>query len=123
MATLDGFSIIKLFKRPNYNFEVMLKDGVYNLEFIENFTNNSVTLNIYDKENKPVLFGLKVVAGLNLLAGVTVANKPKGSLILLTRALARDLVVDDDLDGVYFLYSEEYYDDFFNAVDLTEFRG
>lgn len=113
---LEDFSTIPLFVYPNYKFTVKLGLEYFVLEFVENIVNNSVCLNIYNNNEVPVLLGIKVSAGINLINGVGVANLPKGSLILITKNMESDLIVGDSLDNVHLLYSEEVFDDFFEAL-------
>ena len=113
---LDNFTIIPLFEYPNYEMTVKLGDKYYILEFIENIVINSVCLNIYDNAKNPILLGMKAVAGLNLINSISIEGLPEGSLFIFTSEMDRDLQVSDDLQGVYLFYTEDVFDDFFEAI-------
>jgi|JFJP01.1.fsa_nt_gi hypothetical protein len=101
---------IKLIDYPHTSQTVNLSGKDFKLEFRQNVAHNHIGLDILNNDGEPIVCGMKVVYGMNLLGGVKVAELPSGTLIFFKiDPTTRIAGYTEDLT---LLYSDVYYDDY-----------
>lgn len=70
------------FKEPsNWNQQITLGNQSFFLEFTWNALNKFWTMDIYDIEKDPIIYGIKLVPNFPLLATYVTSRKPQGEII------------------------------------------
>lgn len=115
--TIDSISKIYLENYPHTIQTVTLGGIDYRIEFKYNNQFEDISMSIYTSDETPVIHGMKVVFGLNILNGVSVPNMPKGSLIAYSPDIKARISSLDN--GVCVFYSEEVYDDIYEMFQAV----
>jgi len=70
------------FKQPaKWQEQIELDRIIYILEFTWNALNEFWTMNIYNRNEEPLILGIKIVPNFPLLKAYTVFGKPEGEII------------------------------------------
>ena len=80
------------FRDPsNWKMQLELDGIIFVLEFTWNALNEFWVMDIYDRNEVPLIYGIKIVVNYNLLEPYTVFGKPPGSIV------CQNIVEGDDI--------------------------
>lgn len=101
------------FRDPSYWRQQITLDGIiYVLTFKWNALNEFWTMNIYDRNEVPIIIGIKIVPNYPLLMGYSVEGMPKGEIICQNIVGSTDSISRFDMSQKFELvyYSEGEFD-------------
>lgn len=108
---LDTMSVIIPFKdHPSFTQNIVLDNIVLNFKFVWNGRDNSWYMSIFDSVNDPILQGIKIVNGWELIKRYTDIRLPQGILLVVSlkddeEVIGRDSMLDD-YNLIYFTEEE-----------------
>lgn len=103
------------FKEPsNWNQQITLGDRSFFLEFTWNALNEFWTMDIYDIEKDPIIYGIKLVSNYPLLSPYITTRKPKGEIICQNIVEGESIIKRFDMSQKFELiyYTEQEIIDF-----------
>lgn len=97
------------FKEPsNWREQIELDGVIFVLEFTWNALNEFWTMDIYNRDEIPLIYGIKIVPSYPLLAAYTVLGKPSGEIVCQNIVGGNDIIRRFDMNQNFELvyYSE-----------------
>lgn len=108
------------FKEPSsWREQVTLSGQIFVLEFTWNALNDFWVMNIYNRNEEPLIYGIKVVPTFPLLTGYTVIGKPLGEIVCQNIVGGNDIIGRFDMSQKFELvyYEEGELESIFEAVN------
>ena len=97
------------FKEPsNWKEQIELDGVIFVLEFTWNALNEFWVMNIFNRDEVPIIYGIKIVPTFPLLAPYTVLGKPVGEIVCQNIVGGNDIIGRFDMSQKFELvyYSE-----------------
>ena len=89
---------IPLKKYPRYRQEITLDESQYIIDIIWNERGEFWFFDLYDRDEAPLVLGVKMVLDFDLLLPYSVAGMPTGSLILLDTTGSFERATYEDIE-------------------------
>lgn len=89
--------VIPFSEFPAFTQEVTLDEVPYRFQFVWNFRGQYYTLSIFDRELNPIVQGIKVVVGYELISIYNGADVPPGELYVVDTTDEVERITQDDL--------------------------
>ena len=81
------------FKEPsNWKEQIELSGVIFVLEFTWNALNEFWVMDIFNRDEVPIIYGIKIVPSFPLLAGYTAIGKPTGEIICQNIVGGNDII-------------------------------
>lgn len=99
------------FKEPsNWKEQIQLSGVIFVLEFTWNALNEYWVMDIFNRDELPIIYGIKIVPNFPLLSSYTVVGKPLGEIICVNIVGGNDQIGRFDMSQkfelVYFVENE-----------------